>query len=102
MGAKDGKRPLTVHRTVAATEHLGLRLQRERIQHCGRPAIEPAKYQAIDLAKDHPLRRSMAQNIELVTENERTDETRRARPSGRGMTSAVEFPVSTSILDAAI
>jgi hypothetical protein len=32
--------------------------------------IEPAKYQAIDLAKGHPLWRSTAQDIELVTKNE--------------------------------
>jgi hypothetical protein len=39
-------------------------------QHCGRQAIEPTKYQAIDLAKDYPLRQSTAQNIELVAKNE--------------------------------
>jgi hypothetical protein len=32
--------------------------------------MERAKYQAIDFAKDHPLRRSTAQNIELAAKNE--------------------------------
>jgi len=39
----------------------------------GRQAIEPAKYQAIDLAKDYALRRSTAQNIGLVAKNEDFD-----------------------------
>jgi hypothetical protein len=35
----------------------GLRLEDlQRIQHRGRQAIEPAKSEAIDFAKDHPLR----------------------------------------------
>ena len=78
---------------------------------------EPAKYQAIDLAKGHPLRRSTAENIELVAKNEDFGLQRRPRAEQpgcgapdepeelahradyqpiRGMTSAVEFPVGTS------
>jgi hypothetical protein len=43
---------------------------RQRVQYFGNQAIEPDKHKAIDAAEGHPLRRSTAQHIELVTKNE--------------------------------
>jgi hypothetical protein len=68
-------------------------------------AIEHAKYQAIDFAKDRPLRRAGGEERGLrlarppatgTARLERTEELAHRADSIRGMTSAVEFPVGTS------
>jgi hypothetical protein len=79
----------------------GLRLEYLwRIQRRGRQAIEPAKYQAIDFAKDRPVRRSTAQNIDLVAKNEDFGLQCRPRPEQPGYSESdepEELPIGLTI-----